>query len=148
MKFLNPDEVLMHAKGCLVLVKKDKVPQTTNEVRQGVRNLWERIVDALSEDPEALEDQEKSMNSSLREMGAWERISLKDDSYLDLLNPAIITADGWGMAPKIWHEELQMREIEPELWLTADDPQAQDPNLPYDLLDNLNDPLNLPAEYR
>ena len=52
------------------------------------------------------------------------------------------------MAPKIWHEELKMREIEPELWLTADDPQAQDPNLPYDLLDNLNDPLNLPAEYR
>jgi len=147
MKFLNPDEVLIHTP-YLVLVKKNEVPTTADEVLQGIRNLWERIVDVMREDPEALRDQEYSMNSDLEEAGAWERISLEDDSFLDLLNPEVITADGWGPAPKIWHDRLREREIEPELWLTADDPQAQEPNLPYELADNLNDPLYLPREYR
>ena len=147
MPFLNPDEVLMHVPN-LVLVKKDEPPETMDEVLQGIRNLWERIVEDLRNDPETLKDFENDINSSLEEAGAWERVSLKDDSYLQLLNPEIVSGDGWGLGPKLFMMKLMEENFQPEVWLTPDDPQAQDPDLPTYLADNLFDPLYLPREYR
>ncbi len=147
MEFLNQNEVLMHTP-YLVLVDKDAVPKTPEEVLQGIQTLWERIIEILKTEPEVLDDLEQSMNSSLEEAGAWERISLTDESYLDLLNPLIISGDGWGIAPKLFMEKLQETEVKPELYLTANDPEAKDPELPFDLTCNLLDPLYLPREYR
>jgi len=147
MAFLNPDEVLMETP-YLVLCKRNNPPKTPEEVLQGMINLWERIVEELKEDPEFLKEQERSMNIMLEEAGAWERVSLEDDSYLDLLNPLIISGDGWGIGPELYLEELNLKEVHPEIRIEPGTPEAEDPELPYDLADQLLSPLHLPREYR
>lgn len=147
MAFLDQDEVLMHVPQ-VVLVKRGNPPKTPTEVLQGMRNLWVAVVEYLRKEPEVLKDWEISINGALEESGAIERISLRDRSYLALLDPMIVTNDSWGIAPKIFMDKVNSQKINPEVWITADDPENEDPELPFDLAENLLDPLYLPREYR
>ena len=149
MQFLNQDEMLLHTPELIMWRKGRAMPQTVQEILMGKTTLWERIVEILrrSKDGE-LEDLQRDMNLSLEEVGAWNRINLWKDEYLNLLNPAVVTDPGWGIAPQIYMDKLNAMEINPQVWITADDQEAQDPNLPYYLADDLMSPLHLPPEYR
>ena len=146
--FLRPNEVIVWTGLVNILTQKDKMPQTVDDILEGMEALWMRIVWHLEKTPEALEYWEKEMNSSLKDAGAWEQISLKDLSYLNLLNPAVVSGPGWGIAPDHFHCRLETQEIRPEINLTPDDPEANDPDYLYQMGDNLLAPLRLPREYR
>ena len=149
MKFLQPNEMLVHTPTLVMWNREQPLPKTVKEVLRGKAALWERIVEILREAQDGtLEDLQADMNISLEEAGAWNRINLMEDEYLNLMNPSVITDPGWGIAPQIFMDKLNETEITPEVWMTADDPEAKNENLAWELSDDLLDPLYLPREYR
>ena len=68
--FLRPNEVIVWTGLVNILTHKDKMPQTVDDILEGMEALWVRIVWHPGENSQSLEYWEKEMNSSLKDAGA------------------------------------------------------------------------------
>ena len=144
--FLNPDEVIISDLGYRGLYKKNDPPEhDRRKVLDGMRRLWIRVVKYLRTSPDELQEWETWMNNRIEDAGGSEKISLTDESYLNILDPMVATAPWWGRGTLAFHENLGMETYEPEVLLTPDKTVGQTPEeVASDLAEILIEPLNDP----